>query len=53
MKGKYICIGTFKEGISFNYCRNEFTCKARKIFNLCKIIILNKFQNKNLLDKEI
>ena len=53
MNGKYICIGTFKEGISFNYCRNEFTCKARKIFNLCKIIILNKFQNKNLLDKEI
>jgi hypothetical protein len=25
----------------------------QKIFNLCKIIILNKFKNKNLLDKEI
>ena len=34
IKGKYHCIGTFGKGKSFEYCANNFTCKACEILNL-------------------
>ena len=36
IKGKYHCFGTFRKGITFEYCINNFTCKACEILNLCQ-----------------
>jgi hypothetical protein len=36
IKGRYHCIGTFGKGKSFEYCVNNFTCKACEILNSCQ-----------------
>ena len=36
IKGKYHCIGTFGKDKTFEYCVNNFTCKACEILNLCQ-----------------
>ena len=36
IKGKYHCFGTFRKGITFEYCINNFTCKACEILNSCQ-----------------